>query len=306
MSSSPRYAEPVDLSKFAWLSIAAALATIGLKSWAAWTTGSVGLLSDALESLVNLVAAVVALFALKVSIKPPDDNHQFGHSKAEYFSAAVEGTMIFVAAMFIIYTGVERIANPRMPERLGVGLAVSMVASVINGVVGMVLLSQGRRRRSATLVADGRHLLTDVVTSVAVLVGVGLVMVTGVQILDPVVAILAGLNIIWIGYRLVHHSVEGLMDIALPPDVEAKIAEVLDRYRSTGDADFHAVRTRESGNHRFMEMHMLVPDEWTVKRGHDLAEDVIDALVLVEPDLRVSVHLEPKSDPKSYEDIDDV
>lgn len=306
VSSSPRYANPVDLSKFAWLSIAAALVTITLKSWAAWITGSVGLFSDALESVVNLVAAVIALIALKVSIRPPDYNHQFGHSKAEYFSAAVEGTMIFVAAVFIIYSGVERIINPRMPERLGVGLVISMVASVVNGVVGAVLISQGKLRRSATLSADGRHLMTDVVTSVAVLIGVGLVALTGRQVLDPVVAILAGINITWTGFRLVRHSVEGLMDIALPPEVEDRIGAVLDRYRAGGEVDFHAVRTRESGNRRFMEMHMLVPDQWSVQRAHDLAEDVIDSLVAVEPDLRVSAHLEPKGDPKSYEDIDDV
>ncbi|MFZ2625872.1 MAG: cation diffusion facilitator family transporter [Propionibacterium sp.] len=306
MTSSPRYADPVDLSKFAWLSIAAALVTITLKSWAAWVTGSVGLFSDALESVVNLVAAIIALIALKVSIRPADDNHQFGHSKAEYFSAAVEGTMIFVAAIFIIYTGVDRIFHPRMPERLGIGLVVSMLASVVNGVVGAVLISQGRQRRSATLSADGRHLMTDVVTSVAVLIGVGLVALTGQQVLDPVVAILAGINITWTGFRLVRHSVEGLMDIALPADVEARLQTVLDRYRAGGEVDFHAVRNRESGNRRFMEMHMLVPDEWSVQRAHDLAEDVIDALVAVEPDLRVSVHLEPKGDPKSYEDIDDV
>lgn len=306
MTSSPRYADPVDLSKFAWLSIAAALVTITLKSWAAWVTGSVGLFSDALESVVNLVAAIIALIALKVSIRPADDNHQFGHSKAEYFSAAVEGTMIFVAAIFIIYTGVDRIFHPRMPEQLGIGLVVSMLASVVNGVVGAVLISQGRQRRSATLSADGRHLMTDVVTSVAVLIGVGLVALTGQQVLDPVVAILAGINITWTGFRLVRHSVEGLMDIALPADVEARLQTVLDRYRAGGEVDFHAVRNRESGNRRFMEMHMLVPDEWSVQRAHDLAEDVIDALVAVEPDLRVSVHLEPKGDPKSYEDIDDV
>lgn len=299
-----RYAAPVDLSKFAWLSIAAAVVTIVLKSGAAWLTGSVGLLSDALESVVNLVAAIFALVALKVSIKPPDSNHPFGHSKAEYFSAAFEGIMIFVAAVVIIYSAVERILNPRMPEQLGVGLLISVVASLINGGVGFLLIRAGKQRRSATLSADGRHLMTDVVTSVAVIIGVGLVALTNLQVLDPIVAILAGINILWTGWRLIRSSSEGLMDIALPPEDEAKIEGVLDRFRADGEIDFHAVRTRESGNRRFMEMHVLVPDEWSVKRAHDLAEDVIDELVKVEPDLRVSAHLEPKSDPRSYEDID--
>ncbi|MFT8395748.1 cation diffusion facilitator family transporter [Propionibacterium sp.] len=306
MSSSPRYADPIDLSKFAWLSIAAAVATIALKSWAAWITGSVGLLSDAMESVVNLVAAVIALIALKVSIRPPDDNHNFGHSKAEYFSAICEGMMIFVAAGLVIYTAAERLANPRQTEQLGIGLLISLIASVINGMVGTILIRKGRAKRSATLVADGQHLMTDVVTSAAVLIGVGLVAITHIQVFDPIVAMLAGVNMVWTGWRLTRHSVEGLMDITLPPDVEARIEGVLEGYRVKGDADFHAVRTRESGNRRFMEMHMLVPDEWSVKRAHDLAEAVIDSLVAAEPDLRVSVHLEPMSDPKSYEDIDDV
>ena len=299
-----RYGAPVDLSRFAWLSIGAALVTIILKAAAAWLTGSVGLLSDALESVVNLAAAIFALVALKVSIKPPDANHPFGHSKAEYFSAAFEGILIFVAAVIIIYTAIERILNPRMPEQLGTGLLISVIAAVINGVVGWGLIRAGDKRRSATLSADGRHLMTDVVTSVAVLVGVGLVAITHIQVLDPVVALAAGANILWTGWRLIRSSSEGLMDIALPAEDEAKIEAVLDRFRASGQIDFHAVRTRESGNRRFMEMHVLVPDEWSVKRAHDLAEDVIDELVAVLPDLRVSAHLEPKGDPRSYEDID--
>lgn len=304
--SSPRYAEPADLSRYAWLSIAAAVVTIALKGGAAFLTGSVGLLSDALESVVNLVAAIVALIALKVSIRPPDHNHDFGHSKAEYFSAAVEGIMIFVAATVIVITGVERIINPRSPEQLGLGLLVSVVASLINGAVGLLLIRRGDAIRSATLSADGRHLLTDVVTSAAVLVGVGLVAITQVEILDPIVAIIAGLNILWTGYRLVRRSVDGLTDVALPSDDVARIDAVLDRYRARGDIDFHAVRTRESGIRSFMLMHVLVPDDWTVKHAHDLVEDVIDDLVAVEPELRVSAHIEPKDDPRSYEDIDDV
>jgi len=300
-----RYAPPVDLSKFAWLSVAAAVVTIGLKGGAAWLTGSVGLLSDAAESLVNLVAAIVALFALKVAIKPPDDNHPYGHSKAEYFSAAVEGVMIFVAAAFIIATSIERLLNPRMPEQLGLGLTISVAASLVNGAVAMVLLKHGRKHGSATLVADGKHLMTDVITSVAVLVGVALVAVTNQPVLDPVVALLAGANILWTGFGLIRSSVDGLMDGSLPEQTNIELLEVLDRFREPGRIEFHAVRTRQAGNRQFMEFHILVPAAWSVRRGHDMTEDVIDALIEVVPGVRVSAHLEPIEDPRSYADETD-
>lgn len=305
INHSLRYAPPVDLSKFAWLSVAAAVVTIGLKGGAAWLTGSVGLLSDAAESLVNLVAAIVALFALKVAIKPPDDNHPYGHSKAEYFSAAVEGVMIFVAAAFIIATSIERLLNPRMPEQLGLGLTISVAASLVNGAVAMVLLKHGRKHGSATLVADGKHLMTDVITSVAVLVGVALVAVTNQPVLDPVVALLAGANILWTGFGLIRSSVDGLMDVSLPEQTNIELFEVLDRFREPGRIEFHAVRTRQAGNRQFMEFHILVPAAWSVRRGHDMTEDVIDALIEVVPGVRVSAHLEPIEDPRSYADETD-
>lgn len=305
INHSLRYAPPVDLSKFAWLSVAAAVVTIGLKGGAAWLTGSVGLLSDAAESLVNLVAAIVALFALKVAIKPPDDNHPYGHSKAEYFSAAVEGVMIFVAAAFIIATSIERLLNPRMPEQLGLGLTISVAASLVNGAVAMVLLKHGRKHGSATLVADGKHLMTDVITSVAVLVGVALVAVTNQPVLDPVVALLAGANILWTGFGLIRSSVDGLMDVSLPEQTNIELLEVLDRFREPGRIEFHAVRTRQAGNRQFMEFHILVPAAWSVRRGHDMTEDVIDALIEVVPGVRVSAHLEPIEDPRSYADETD-
>lgn len=302
---SPRYAPPPDLSKYAILSIAAAVVTIILKGGAAWLTGSVGLLSDAAESLVNLVAAIVAFVALKVSIKPADDNHPYGHSKAEYFSAVIEGVMIFVAAAFIIATSVERLINPRPLERLGLGLMISVVAAIINGVVGYLLLRKGRETRSATLLADGKHLLTNVVTSAAVLLGVALVAITQQPRLDPIVALLAGLNILWTGIALIRDSVNGLMDIALPEETNEKLEAVLDRFRQPGAIEFHAFRTRRAGSRQFMDVHVLVPGTWSVYRGHDLTEDVIDALVEVVPDIRVSAHLEPIDDPRSYADEDD-
>lgn len=302
-SAVPRHRPPEDLSRFAWLSIAAAVTTIVLKTGAWLLTGSVGLLSDAAESVVNLIAAIVALIALKVSIKPPDWNHNFGHSKAEYFSAAVEGTMIFVAAAVILVSAVDRFLHPQGLENVGFGLVVSVVASLINGGVAWVLTRNGRRRRSMTLVADGKHLFTDVVTSVGVLVGVGLVYLTGWQRLDPIVAFLVGINILVTGARLIGRSGEGLMDISLPKEDSDAIQSFLAEH-SSERVKFHAVRTREAGYRRFLEFHMLVPGSWTVQHGHDVMEDLIDEMLEKWPELRVMGHLEPIEDPRSYEDID--
>ncbi|MCL1841583.1 MAG: cation diffusion facilitator family transporter [Propionibacteriaceae bacterium] len=299
-----RYRPPVDLTRFAWLSIGAALVTIAIKGTAALMTGSVGLLSDAAESLVNLVAAIVALLALHVAIQPPDAGHPFGHSKAEYFSAMVEGAMIFVAAAFIITEAIRRMITPTMPERLGLGLAISVAASFVNLAVALVLLRKGRQEGSATLIADGKHLMTDVMTSAAVLVGVLLVALTHVAVLDPIVALLAGINICWTGFRLIRDSVNNLMDAALPAQELAAIDEILDEYRRKRGAQFHAVRTRVAGNRSFLSLHVLVPGNWTVTQGHNLCEDLTDALVAAMPDLRVTAHLEPSDDPRSYEDID--
>ena len=301
MSAPPR----PSLTRCAWLSIAAAIATILLKGLAWQMTGSVGLLTDAAETLVNLVAAIVALIAHKGAIRPPDESHPYGFSKAEYFSAAVEGVMIFAAAAFIIATSIERLLNPRMPEQLGLGLIISVAAALINGGVALVLLRKGREHGSATLIADGKHLMTDVVTSAAVLVGVALVALTNQPVLDPVVALLAGANILWTGIGLIRSSVNGLMDVSVPEQTNAGLYEVLDRFREPGRVEFHAVRTRVAGNRQFMEFHVLVPGNWTVQQGHDLTEDVIDALVEVVPEVRVAAHTEPIEDPKSYADETD-
>jgi len=298
-----RHRPPEDLSRFAWLSIAAAIATILLKTLAWHITGSVGLLSDAAESLVNLVAAIIALVALKVSIRPPDMNHQFGHSKAEYFSAGAEGMMIFIAAAVIVYSAVERFLYPRPIADAGVGLLVSVLASVINGAVAWVLLRNGRKRRSMTLIADGKHLLTDVWASLGVLVGVGLVWLTGWQRLDPIVAFAVGINILVTGAKLVRQSGTALLDVSLPEEDNAAIRDFLAAH-SNDHLTFHAVRTREAGYRQFLEFHMLVPGSWTVKQGHDVMEDLIDEILEEWPEMRVSGHLEPIEDPRSYEDID--
>ena len=281
------------LTKFAWLSIAAAVVTIGLKSGAYLLTGSVGLLSDAAESLVNLVAAVVALIALQVAARPADENHNFGHGKAEYFSAGVEGLMIFVAAGVILFSSVERFLHPAALERVGLGLVISSVATAVNWAVGLVLLRAGKAHRSVTLSADGKHLLTDVWTSAGVIVGVLLVALTGWQRLDPIVAAIVGVNILVTGFRLVSASVTSLLDAAMPPDDLARVTAVLDQKRTT-EVDFADLRTRESGRHRFVSLTVLVPGAWTVDRGHDLTEDVEAAIAKELPDTAVQTHLEPR------------
>ena len=292
-----------DLRKYAWLAIVTAVLTVLLKGSAWAITGSVGLLSDAAESMVNLVAAIVALVSLTIAARPADDDHHFGHSKAEYFSAALEGIMIFVAAASIIYLGIDRLLNPRPLESLGIGLGISLTAAVLNGIVGRLLVKVGTRHRSITLRADGKHLMADVYTSVGVVVGLGLAWLTGWDWLDPVIAILVGVNILVVGYRLMSESASGLMDATLSPEDNARIQAILDAHAEPGRIEFHAVRTRESGARQFMEMHMLVPGDWTVQRGHDAMEDLVELIVAQFPAMRVTGHLEPVSDPRSYEDV---
>jgi cation diffusion facilitator family transporter len=283
---------PPRLTRFAWLSIAAALLTIGLKSLAYLMTGSVGLLSDAAESLVNLMAAVMVLAALHVAARPADENHNFGHGKAEYFSAGIEGLMIFVAAGFILFSSAQRFMHPVALQSIGLGLALSTVATVVNAAVGMVLLRAGALHRSVTLTADGKHLLTDVWTSLGIVVGVLLVGLTGWQRLDPIVAAIVGLNILVTGFRLVSQSVISLLDAAMPAEDLARVTAVLNRMR-TADIDFTDLRTRESGRHRFVSLKVLVPADWTVERGHALADAVEVAIAADLPGTDVQTHLEP-------------
>ena len=292
-----------SLARWAWLSIAAAVTTIALKYGAYLLTGSVGLLSDALESVVNLVAAVLALVAIRIAARPADASHPYGHGKVEYFSAGAEGLMIVVAAALIIWSAVQRLVDPRPLEDLGVGLAITAAATAVNLVVGLLVLRAGRRHRSITLVADGTHLLTDVWTSVGVLVGVGLVAVTGWLPLDSFVAIAVAVNILWTGYRLVTSSARGLMDHAMPDReverIRRTLASMADRH---DEVEFHALQTREAGQQRFVSLHVLVPGEWSVARGHDLLEDVEAAIRAGVPGAVVHTHLEPIEDPRAYED----
>ncbi len=295
-------ADRADLRRFAWLSIAVAVLTIALKTAAYLLTGSVGLLSDALESIVNLVGAMMALAMLTVAARPEDDTHPHGHDKAEYFSSGVEGALILIAAVSIAYAAIERLVHPRALESIGTGLIVSGIASLANLVVALVLLRAGRREQSITLEANAHHLLTDVWTSVGVVVGVGLVALTGWQWLDAVVAIAVAANIVWTGGRIVQRSVEGLMDQAVPVPEQVAVQAVLDRYRAEG-AEFHALRTRMAGVRRFVTVHVLVPGAWTVHQGHVLLERIEADIRTVVPNVSVLTHLESIEDPASWDDI---
>jgi cation diffusion facilitator family transporter len=291
------------LERLVWLSIAAAVATISLKT-AAWAlTGSVGLLSDAAESVVNLVAAVFALIVVRWAARPADDEHAYGHEKADYLSAGVEGSLILVAAVTIAYTAIGRLLDPQPLNDVSVGLAVSIVASLINFGVARVLLKVGQQEHSLVLEADGRHLMTDVWTSVGVVVGVAAVAITGFDRLDPIIALLVAANIVATAISLVRRFVGGLMDRALSDDERSQVEAVLATF-TCDDVHFHALRTRRAGRRAFVSMHILVPGEWTVQRGHDLAEGVEAGLRDVLKHATVFTHLEPAEDPKSFADTE--
>jgi cation diffusion facilitator family transporter len=290
-----------SLVRFAWLSISAAIVTIALKAIAYFLTGSVSLLSDALESIVNLVGALMALAMLTIAAQPADEEHDFGHSKAEYFSSGVEGTLILLAAASIIATAVPRLIAPKPLEQVGIGLGVSVAASLINLYVSRVLLRAGKQHHSITLEADARHLMTDVWTSAGVLVGVGAVTLTGWVILDPIVACLVAANIVWSGVSIVRKSVLGLMDTALPIEDRNKLQKALEPYTQRG-VQYHALRTRESGARKFISLHVLVPGKWTVLRGHRLLESIESDIRHALPNVTVFTHLESLNDPASWDD----
>lgn len=290
------------LTRFAWLSVAAAVVTIALKLAAYALTGSVGLLSDALESLVNLAGALMALAMLVVAARPPDEEHAYGHGKAEYFSSVLEGSLILVAAVSIGVAAVRRLIEPRPLEQIGLGLAVAIVASAVNLAVALVLLRAGRRHRSITLEANARHLMTDVWTSAGVLAGVLAVALTGWQRLDPVVALVVAANVVRTGLGILRRSVAGLMDTALPEAEVRVLRDVLARHAESG-AQFHALRTRQAGPRRFVSVHILVPGEWTVARGHELLERIEADLRGALDDVSVLTHLEPLDDPSSWADV---
>ena len=290
------------LARLAWLAIAAALATIALKTAAWLLTDSVGFLSDAAESLVNLAAAVMALLILRYVARPPDPEHMYGHEKAEYFSAGVEGTLIILAAAGIVWAAIGRLVDPVPVENVEVGIAVSIAASASNLAGARPLIRAGREARSLTLEADGRHLLTDVWTSVGVVVGVGAAGLTGWDALDPLVALAVGANIVITGAALMRRSAGGLMDRALDPEDLAAVRTVLERH-SSPEIHFHALRTRQAGRRAFVTFHVLTPGTWTVQQGHDLSERVEADLRDVLENATVTTHLEPAEDPVSFVDV---
>lgn len=289
------------LTKFAWLSIAVAVVTIILKAIAYYITGSVSLLSDALESIVNLVAALMALAMLTIAARPPDEMHAYGYSKAEYFSSGLEGALILLAAASIVWTAIPRLIAPRPLEQIGTGLAVSVLAAVLNYAVARLLLNAAAQYRSITLEADAHHLLTDVWTSAGVVVGVAVVFLTRLNRLDAIIAIIVAVNILCTGFKLLRRSVLGLLDTTLPAAEQQAIKEILSRYERDG-VHYHALRTRYAGSRSFISFHVLVPGEWTVQRGHDLLEAVEREIRVAIPGATVFTHLEPIGDEAAWQD----
>lgn len=303
--SSVKAGPPADrssLTRFAWLSIAAALTTIALKTGAYLLTGSVSLLSDAVEALVNLAGALMALGMLIIAARPPDEDHTFGHNKAEYFSSAMEGFLILVAAIAIVVTAVGRLIDPRPLEQMSIGLIISTGASLVNFGAAQILLAAGKRHQSITLEADAKHLMTDVWTSVGVIGGLLVATITGWSILDPIMAILVAINIIWTGFDLVRRSVNGLMDVALPDAEQKIVADVIEKYTAR-QVQFHALRTRQAASRRFISVHMLVPGAWTVHDAHHVAEDFEGDIRSALGDAIIHTHLEPVDDEISMADI---
>jgi cation diffusion facilitator family transporter len=291
-----------SLIRYAWLSIVAAIGTIALKAAAYLLTGSVGLLSDALESLVNLIGAMMAMAMLTIAAHPPDDEHSYGHDKAEYFSSGVEGTLIVIAAISIGLTAWSRLLTPQPIEQVGWGLTVSVIASLVNFGVARILLRAGRQYNSIALEADGRHLMTDVLTSVGVVIGVAAVAITGWQRLDPIVALIVAANIIWEGWKLIKRTIVGLMDTALPVADRSAIQNILAKYEPE-NIQFHALRTRQAGSRSFVSLHVLVPGRWTVQKGHQLLERIENDIRQALPDVVVFTHLESLDDATSWQDM---
>ena len=286
---------------YAWLSVFTSLVTIGLKFGAWWITGSVGLLSDAIEGFVNIAAALVALAVLTYAAQAPDREHNFGHDKAQYFSSGIEGALIFVAAVAIIWSAVPRLFDPHPIEQIGMGIVLSIFATIANAWCAWIMLRAARAHRSITLEADARHLLTDVWTTLGVVLGVGLAALTGWNILDPLIAIGVALQIVWTGWELVHRSFHGLMDRSIPDDELAIVHEILDRVCKQG-GDFHNLRTRQAGAKHYIDVHVLIPGAMSLQAAHDLSENLEAEIHARLPHAEVLVHLEPIEDPRSWDD----
>ena len=290
-----------SLQRYAWLSVTAALVTMALKLIAWWWTDSVGLLSDAAEASVNLMAASFAVFALRVAARPADANHHHGHGKIDYFAGGFEGALILLAAIAIGALAIERALAPQPLHDIGFGLVFAALASLLNLAVGLLLIKVGKRERSLTLEADGHHLMTDVWTSVGVLVGVAAAAFTGWWWLDPAIAGLVALHILLTAFSLLRRAVAGLMDEAMTTTDHDKLVEVLND-RLPAPLQWHALRHRQAGRLAFASVHVLVPDDWSIRRAHDLAEEIEAAARQVLPDLYLDIHLEPLGDPRAQAD----
>jgi len=291
------------LERYAWLSLAAAVATIVLKALAWHVTGSVGLLSDALEALINLAAALLTLSMLRLAAAPPDARHPYGRFKAEYFSSGAEGALIVFAAVSIAFAAVPRLAAPQPLDAPALGIALSIAATAINLGVALRLISVGKNMHSIALEADGRHLITDVWTSVGVIAGVVLVAATGWLVLDPLIAIAVAVHIVWTGFGLMRRSFAGLLDAAIPAAELAEIEKIFAEYRRRYGVEFHALLTRQAGARRFISFHLLVPDAWPVDRAHALSEEIEERIRSLVPQAITLSHIEPISQPASYDDI---
>jgi cation diffusion facilitator family transporter len=294
--------QPIRLTRFAWLSIGAAVLTILLKLLAYVLTNSVGFLSDALESVVNLTAAIVALIALNIAAKPADEEFSYGYSKVEYFSSGFEGGMILLASGMIVVSAIPRLLNPQPLEQVGIGLVISVIASVINFVVARILMKAGNTYNSITLQSDSKHLMTDVITTAGVILGVALVAVTGWERLDPIIALVVAANILFTGFKLLRQSGRGLMDVSLSEGQVNKIQGTLQPFTTQG-VQFHALRTRTAAARGFVSMHALVPGNWSVQEAHNLVETIENEIRQDEPNLAVFIHIEPLEDPASFQDL---
>ncbi len=291
-----------SLAPIVWISIIASLLTISIKSAAYFVTGSVGFLSDAMESLINLAAGIVAFIMLSIAARPPDKEHPFGHDKAEYFSSLIEGILIVIAAIGISYAAINRLYHPQPLSELNVGMLLSVIATVVNLVTARILLYYGKKHNSITLEADSQHLMTDVWTTVGIIAGIFLVKLTNWQILDPLMAIVVAISILYTGAKLIIRSTDGLMDTKLTEKELIRIKQLLDLFIEQ-DINYHALYTRQASSKRFISFHLLVPGDYTVYKAHELTKEIENELTKEFAYSDIFIHLEPINDPDAFDDF---
>jgi cation diffusion facilitator family transporter len=291
-----------SLAPIVWFSIIASILTITIKSAAYSVTGSVGFLSDAMESFINLAAGIVAFVMLTIAARPPDKEHPFGHDKAEYFSSLIEGVLIVLAAIGIVWAAINRIYHPQPLEELNIGMGLSVLATLINLATARILLFYGRKHNSITLEADSHHLMTDVWTTVGIIVGILLVKLTNWQILDPLMAIAVAISIVYTGTKLIIRSTDGLMDSRLSEKEIIIVKQILNRYKEQG-TDYHALYTRQASSKRFITFHLLFPGDWTIHKAHEISKQIEKEIDEAFPYSDILIHLEPLNDPEAHNDF---